>query len=210
MKDSDISWTVHTYNPWVGCAEVSPGCRNCYAAPIARRLGVEWGPHGERRRAAASTLRQPHAWNRAARKERQPAFVFCASMADVFDNKADSAWREELFATIRATPWLTYQLLTKRPQNVRKMLPPDWGEGYPNVWLGVSAENQEEAERRLPVLLEVPARVRLVSGGDPEGGRAALAGAARGAGAVAFRLRRAAARGDQPRAVARPRQGVMG
>src|SRR3954447_11613302 len=163
MKDSRISWTDHTYNPWIGCTKVSPGCERCYAERQAPRHGVEWGPHGERRRAAPSTLRQPFDWSRQAAKARRPAFVFCASLADVFDNKADPAWRAELFETIRGTPWLVWLLLTKRPQNIRAMLPPDWGEGYSNVWLGVSVENQEEAERRVPVLLEVPARLRFVS-----------------------------------------------
>src|SRR4051812_39555973 len=120
MKNSRISWTDHTYNPWIGCTEVSPGCKNCYAMPLARRLGVEWGPHGERRRAADSTLRQPLAWNRKAEKEQRPAFVFSPSMGDPFDNQVPPELRAEWFALIRATPWLVWQLLTKRPQNIRK------------------------------------------------------------------------------------------
>jgi protein gp37 len=67
--------------------------------------------------------------------------VFCASLADVFDNQVDPAWRADLFDLIRACDELDWQLLTKRPQNIRKMLPADWGDGYPNVWLGTTTED---------------------------------------------------------------------
>jgi hypothetical protein len=92
-----------------------------------------------------------------------PARVFCASHADVFDNQVPAEWRADLFDLIRATPWLDWMLLTKRPQNIRKMLPPDWGAGWRNVWLGVTAENQVEANRRLKLLRAIPAALRFVS-----------------------------------------------
>lgn len=101
--------------------------------------------------------------NRRAEKEGARLKVFAASLADVFDNQVPVEWRSDLFALIKATPNLDWQLLTKRPQNIRKMLPADWGDGWPNVWLGTTAENQTEADRRVPHLLGTPAAVRFVS-----------------------------------------------
>jgi protein gp37 len=89
--------------------------------------------------------------------------VFCASLADVFDNQVDSEWRLDLFNLIRACDQLDWQLLTKRPQNIRKMLPSDWGNGYPNVWLGTTAEDAEAYQQRVPHLLRVPAVIHFVS-----------------------------------------------
>jgi protein gp37 len=95
--------------------------------------------------------------------------VFCASLADVFDNQVPARWRDDLWHLIDMTPYLHWLLLTKRPQNIAKMLPtkaigvPEWGSGWKNVWLGVTAENQDEADRRIPILLKVPAAVHFVS-----------------------------------------------
>lgn len=169
--NSTIEWCDHTFNPWIGCTRVSPGCDNCYAERLAtNRLGVPWGPHAERRRTAASTWQQPLAWNRQAQREGRRARVFCASLADVFDNQVPGQWRSDLWLLIRNTPHLDWLLLTKRPQNIAKMLPcpednclPEWGTGWPNVWLGTTAENQAEADRRTPHLLAIPARVRFLS-----------------------------------------------
>jgi protein gp37 len=168
---TEISWTDATFNPWIGCQHVSPGCDHCYAeAQNAFRKWTSdgaWGPHAERRRTSAATWNNPRIWNADA-----PAFarshgrrrrVFCASLADVFDNKAPKAWRSDLFRLIRKTPELDWQLLTKRPQNMARMLPPDWGEGYPNVWLGTTTEDAERFRMRWPVLARIPAAVRFVS-----------------------------------------------
>jgi protein gp37 len=89
--------------------------------------------------------------------------VFCASLADVFDNQVDLEWRSDLFNLIRECGQLDWQLLTKRPQNIRKMLPPDWGDGYPNVWLGTTAEDAAAYRQRIPHLLKVPAAIHFVS-----------------------------------------------
>jgi hypothetical protein len=98
---------------------------------------VEWGPHGERKRTSEANWKKPLKWNveaRAFKRERARRLrVFCASLADVFDNKAPSEWREDLFALIRECRRLDWLLLTKRPQNIQKMLPADWGDGYRNV-----------------------------------------------------------------------------
>lgn len=171
--NTHIEWADHTFNPWIGCTKVSSACDHCYAETLATaRLGVAWGPHAERRRTAPSTWRQPLAWNRRAEREGRRYRVFCASLADVFDNQASEDWRVELWRLIRATPHLDWLLLTKRPQNIAKMLPSDldhgrgngWQNGpWPNVWLGTTVENQAEAYRRIPHLLAVPAAKRFLS-----------------------------------------------
>jgi protein gp37 len=168
---TEISWTDSTFNPWIGCQHVSPGCDHCYAeAQNAFRqwtAGGAWGPHAERRRTSAATWHKPRLWNAEApafaRAHRRWRRVFCASLADVFDNQAPKAWRADLFCLIRETPELDWQLLTKRPQNIARMLPADWGEGYPNVWLGTTAEDAERFRMRWPILSRMPAACRFVS-----------------------------------------------
>lgn len=162
-KNSKIEWTDHTFNPWVGCTKVSPGCDHCYAEGWAKRTGGSALWQGERRRTSEANWRQPVKWNKQSEAEGRRYRVFCASLADVFDNQAEPEWRDDLFALIRETPHLDWLLLTKRPQNIAKMLPADWRAGYPNVWLGTTVENQTEADRRIPHLLNVPARVRFLS-----------------------------------------------
>jgi protein gp37 len=164
-----IEWTDHTFNPWIGCAKVSAGCDHCYAETWDARgmSGGErrWGPHAARTRTSAANWRKPLAWNKAAQAAGRRDRVFCASLADVFDSHASilPEWRADLWALIAATPQLNWQLLTKRPQNITKMLPDNWGNGWPNVWLGTTAENQTEADRRIPHLLSAPAAVRFIS-----------------------------------------------
>ena len=161
---TEISWTDHTFNGWIGCQAVSPGCLNCYAESMARRYGKAlWGPGQTRVRTSPAYWKKPLAWNRAAQQQGERRLVFCASLADVFDNQAPEGAREDLWNLIQATPNLDWQLLTKRPQNFAKYLPQGWPEGYPNVWLGVSAENQEEYDRRWPILAATPARVQFIS-----------------------------------------------
>ncbi len=161
--NTSIEWADHTFNPWWGCTRVSAGCANCYAAPFAHRFGVEWGPKASRRPASEVQWNAPRRWNAAAKRAGRRARVFCASMADVFDEAAPEHALSRLFDTIRFTPWLDWQLLTKRPENIRAALPADWGRGYRNVWLGTSVENQQAANERIGKLLAVPARVRFLS-----------------------------------------------
>lgn len=163
--DSAISWTKSTFNPWMGCTKVGPGCDHCYAevSTPARAMRILWGAGMERRRTSASNWREPLRWNAAAKATGERWLVFCASLADVFDNEVDPAWRADLWALIRATPHLTWQLVTKRVGNVKRMLPPDWGAGYPNVWILATICNVEEACRDMPKLLDVPAVVHGVS-----------------------------------------------
>jgi protein gp37 len=162
-ENSAIEWTHHTFNPWIGCTKVGPGCDHCYAEAVAiARLGVVWGNEGERRRTAPSTWKQPRRWNNRAAKLGVRERVFCASLADVFDNRADPAVRAELFQLIRETPHLDWLLLTKRIGNASVMI--EAAGGMPeNVWLGATIVSQEEANRDIPKLLATPASVRFLS-----------------------------------------------
>lgn len=165
-QETGISWCDHTFNPWIGCQAVSPGCDNCYAQARADRFGEDFA---SRRWTSAANWRQPARWNSDAAAAGVRRRVFCASLADVFDDKADHI-RGELWRVIEATPHLDWLLLTKRPQNIADRLPTaadgcsNWGlDGWPNVWLGITAENQIEYDRRWPSLAEIPAAVRFLS-----------------------------------------------
>lgn len=163
-KNSQIEWTHHTFNPWWGCAKVSPACDNCYAELWAKRVGHQiWGTGAPRRLFNEAHWREPLVWNEEARLTGHRARVFCASMADVFERRAElNGERKRLWALIQETPWLDWLLLTKRPQNIESMVP--WTDNWPqNVWLGTSVENQTFAERRLPILLRHRAAVRFLS-----------------------------------------------
>lgn len=169
MENSKIEWTDHTFNPWIGCTKVSDGCKYCYAETLMdKRYGkVKWGPQGARVRTSAANWRKPLKWDREAKEAGKRARVFCASLADVFEDKPDQPemdeWRGDLFDLINRTPHLDWLLLTKRPENVRKAW--HWElMGYPpNVWIGTSVENQEQADKRIPALLTIPAAVRFLS-----------------------------------------------
>lgn len=163
--ETNISWTKVTFNPWVGCTQISPGCNHCYAAASDRRFtdGQHWGTGAPRRRTVTSNWKKPLRWNNEALKSGEFWPVFSASQADIFDNEVDPAWREDFWRLVRATPALTWQIVTKRIGNVRKMLPPDWGDGYPNVWLGMTVVNQFEADRDIPKLFLVPTILRFLS-----------------------------------------------
>lgn len=159
MADTtNIEWCDSTFNPWIGCTKVSPACDHCYAETLANRFGwANWGNH-PRQRTSKATWGNPRKWQRQAdrffaehgRRRR----VFCASLADVFDNQVPAAWRDDLWQLIRETPDLDWLLLTKRPQSIAKMKPLFWNEIRGRVWLGVTAENQIEADRRMPYLVK--------------------------------------------------------
>lgn len=165
MKNSKIEWTHHTFNPWWGCTKVSAGCKNCYACGTAKRRGQNvWGLHASRRFFGAKHWQEPARWNQEAKEAGERRRVFCASMGDVFEDRSDLIpEREKLWKLIADTPSLDWLLLTKRPQNIAEMLPESWGEGWGNVWLGTSAEDQANWSERLPHLMAVPAVVHFVS-----------------------------------------------
>jgi protein gp37 len=164
-ENSKIEWTDHTFNPWWGCQRVSAACDHCYAETMAKRFGQKvWGPKAPRRFFGEQHWQAPLRWHQEAARTGVRKRVFCASMADVFEKRVDlNPWREKLWAMIKATPALDWLLLTKRPQLIAARLPPDWGTGYRNVWLGTTTETQAEADRRLPALLNNQARVHFVS-----------------------------------------------
>lgn len=161
-----ISWAQATHNPWIGCQKVGPGCDSCYAEARDVRFegGIHWGPGAPRRQTAESTRNRPRRWQREAVAKGVRLRVFCASLADVFDNAVDPQWRRDLAAMIRETPDLDWMLLTKRIGNVPKMVERDFdGELPRNVWLGASVVTQEEADRDIAKLLDVNASVRWLS-----------------------------------------------
>ena len=165
-EKSEIAWTDATFNPWWGCAKVSPACDNCYAERDAGRYqpGVQlWGVDAERRSFGDKHWNEPLRWNKRATKEGRRIRVFCASMADVFDKNSPPGARDRLWQTIKATSALDWLLLTKRIGNATKMLPADWGDGYQNAWLGISVVNQDEVDRDVPKLLATAAHIRFLS-----------------------------------------------
>lgn len=151
--NSKIEWTRHTFNPWIGCTKVSDGCKFCYAEELMdKRYGkAKWGPDGTRKRTAKANWNLPRIWDREAKLLGERHRVFCASLADVFEDHAALVEpRAELFELIDATPHLDWLLLTKRPENIRRF----WQGGRrENVWRGTSVENQETADLRIPELL---------------------------------------------------------
>lgn len=144
-EQTAISWADATFNPWIGCTRVSPGCDHCYAArDNERRKWVDgWGAGVPRRR--TKTWGDPKKWDRQAVTTGYRPRVFCASLADVFDNEVEQEWRDDLWQLLRETPNLRWMLLTKRIGNAPKMLPPDWP--FPHVGLMATMVNQEEWDR---------------------------------------------------------------
>lgn len=178
-ENSGIQWTHHTFNPWVGCQRVSPGCENCYAEAYDKRVGgavdpfdgvkrLRWGPRAPRVRTSEANWRKPLKWNREAGEAGERHRVFCASLADVFEDRSElREWRTELFALIHATPNLDWLLLTKRPENIDRLWPKAFigpgAKSWPNIWLGTTVEDQTRANERIPELVKVPAAVRFLS-----------------------------------------------
>lgn len=192
---SAIEWTDHTFNPWIGCTRVSPGCVHCYAESFSKRFNkAEWGPTAARVKTSENYWKQPLKWNketwfeceecgwrgarRDAEKHEHSNFmrptrqrVFCASMADVFeDNKQVANWRGELMQLIEAPPNLDWLLLTKRPERIFSLgtdavgeIFDLWLERNPNVWLGATVESQEYFEPRVSALLSNGAAVNFIS-----------------------------------------------
>ena len=166
--DSKIAWTDHTYNAWWGCFKVSPGCANCYAETFSKRTGHSvWGPPAttSRRFFGEKHWQEPVTWNREAATSGVRKLVFSASMSDVFEDHPEvGPHRDRLFRLIEQTPNLDWQLLTKRPENVNRMIPATWHAAPPpNWWQGTSVENQQAADERIPHLPATPAAVRFLS-----------------------------------------------
>ncbi len=185
-ETTGISWTDHTFNPWTGCAKVSPGCTNCYAEGLATRFAGSfggWGVGQPRKRTSAANWRQPLRWNKAAAQAGVRRRVFCASLGDWLDPEVPVEWLADLLELIASTPRLDWQLLSKRPELWRERLEAaaaferskplplhfgpasNWlaGNAPANVWIGTTVEDQRRADERIPALLSIPARVRFLS-----------------------------------------------
>lgn len=171
---SKIAWTDATFNPWIGCTRVSPGCQNCYAENLManRYKRVKWGPGQPR--SLTKTWKDPIRWNAEAAKAGTRKKVFCASLADWLDHEVPARWLLDLVYLIDACDHLDWLMLTKRPENWRPLLTAIapyhavaamWLAGHPpeNVWFGVTAEKQEYWDLRVPIMATIPAAVRWVS-----------------------------------------------
>lgn len=163
--ETGISWTDHTFNPWWGCSRVAPGCDNCYAAALDNRTGGKyWDDVTVKPRLTKdANWRKPVKWNKEAKASGTRHKVFCGSMMDWCDKNAPAGALDRLWQLIRETPYLDWQLLTKRATLIKKRLPGDWGKGWPNVWLGVTCENVEHGIPRVQELVKIPAIIRFVS-----------------------------------------------
>jgi len=160
-----IAWTDHTANFWMGCEKISPGCAHCYAETLTTsRMGIHvWG-EGSTRQPVISVWKNVEKWHREALKDKRHHRVFCMSLGDFFeDHPVANAIRPRVWALMLSTPYLDWQVLTKRPENIARMLPENWGDGgYRNVWLGTSIENDRHTFR-VDALVQVPAVVHFVS-----------------------------------------------
>jgi protein gp37 len=168
---SKIAWTDHSFNGWWICTEVSKeehgggGCDQCYAREFAARFGYGWGPGVPRRFFGDKHWNEPRKWNKRAAQTGVKEKVFAFSMADWADNEVAQEHRERFFNLVEETPNLIWQMLTKRIGNAKDMLPERWMKnGLPdNVWFGITVVNQPEADRDIPKLLQIPARIRWLS-----------------------------------------------
>lgn len=176
MENSKIEWCHHTFNSHWGCVKVSPGCEHCYAEGFSKRTGHNiWGPAKttDRRLFGDKHWAEPLKWNQKAKEAGERHRVFCASMGDVFEDHPQLVdARRRLLDLIVHTPHLDWLLLTKRPENVNWMIEQATGFSESSmwfhavgdhVWIGTSVENQEQADKRIPHLLEVPAAIRFLS-----------------------------------------------
>jgi protein gp37 len=165
-----IEWTDQTWNPTTGCKEISPGCANCYAARLAATrlsrqsryrglavLGDNGRPHwtGEVR-LHPGRLHEPLRW-------RKPRKVFVCDMSDLFHADVPDWFLRHVFEVMRLCPQHTFQVLTKRPERMQSFLSGADCLPLKNAWLGVSVEDQQRADERIPYLLRTPAALRFLS-----------------------------------------------
>lgn len=150
-KNTNIQWTDASVNYWIGCIKITEGCKNCYMHRDMERYGKD--PRTVRRTADA-TFYQALKWKEGRR-------IFTNSWSDFFIEEADE-WRNDAWDVIRKTPQHQWQILTKRPERIAQCLPPDWNDGWDNVWLGVSIESQKHFNRA-EILSQIPAKIRFIS-----------------------------------------------
>lgn len=167
MGKTTIEWTDYTWNGWWGCQKVSPGCQHCYAETFSKRVGRNiWGPAATTERwRTKGPWRDVLKWDRKAAAEGVRRKAFCQSMSDFFEDHPQLVpWRVEACDILQSLRWLDIQLLTKRIENVLRMVPPSWLDNWPpHIWIGTSVENQATADERIPHLMKIPAKVRFLS-----------------------------------------------
>lgn len=183
MSDTKIQWADKTWNPVTGCTKISAGCQNCYAEKMSMRLKAMGNPkykNGFAVRCHGDTLDKPDKWQ-------NPKRIFVCSMSDLFHEDVPNLFQRGVFTTIGRNPLHTFMVLTKRPERMKAFIESlvyesgffddAWGgyfdqgmfesaileDHFPNLWLGVTCENQETADERIPILLQTPAAVRFVS-----------------------------------------------
>ena len=154
-ENSKIQWTDATWNPWHGCVKVSPGCKFCYMFRDKERYGQD--PSKVIR--SVTKFHDPLKWNDTNLSGNK---IFTCSWSDFFIEEADK-WRPAAWNIIKNTPELNYQILTKRPERIKDCLPDDWDNGYKNVWIGISVEDQNTANERIPILNQLPAYLKFIS-----------------------------------------------
>lgn len=164
-ENTKIAWAHHTFNPWIGCTKVAPECDNCYAEGLMdlRYHRAQWGAGNPRVRTSADNWRKPLRWDRMAGEAGVRYRVFCASLADVFDNEVDPQWRDDLWALMRSTKNIDWLLLTKRIGNVKAMIPEDWDCFCDQVWLGITTGTQAAMDRDAPKMKGIAANVHWLS-----------------------------------------------
>jgi len=160
VSNTKIEWTDAVWNPVTGCTKISPGCQNCYAERMAKRLAGRYGyPKDEPFRVTLhpERLDLPLKW-------RRPRRIFVNSMGDLFHADVPSKWIERVWQTMLATDGHIYLILTKRPDRMRRLAgsSPELSLAK-NIWLGITAENQATANERIPILLQIPAAVYFIS-----------------------------------------------
>lgn len=161
-----IEWTDggETWNPITGCSKISPGCQNCYAERMSKRLAGRFGyPKDDPFRVTfhPDRLDQPLKW-------KKPRKIFVCSMGDLFHEDVKHDWIKEIGRIMYLCPQHAFMVLTKRPERMKEIFGPppkenDWFKPLKNLWAGVTCENQEQADKRIPILLQIPAAVRFVS-----------------------------------------------
>jgi protein gp37 len=166
MPPTNIPYAHYSFSPWQGCEKVSSGCRHCFAEAVDERFygGGAWGPNKPRRMQREAYWQEPIEWHRRAKKRGVRKQVLCGTMCDVlmpspYENVARA--RKRLWNLIEETPFLDWMILTKRAPQI--MLIPPSIRTAENVWLGVTVEDQQRAEERLPVMLSFEATIRWVS-----------------------------------------------
>ena len=154
-----IEWADESWNPITGCTSISEGCRNCYARRMAKRLAGRFGYDGKNPfnvTLHADRLEKPLYWN-------TPRRIFVCTMGDLFHEDVPDFWIDEVVHTMMHDDKHTFMLLTKRPERMKQyvmgrgLCEADW------IWFGITAENQQRADERVPILLGIPGAVRFVS-----------------------------------------------